>query len=183
MIIWINCQRQSGVPTWPRPRRGGVDGKVSISVFPGANDCVCCDYHSWLWKIAIHFWILDDLTLSRQRTWSWRENKWQFYRLLRREHGGHSLPQVDQYTNQCDFKSLKEFGMSKCDLIRMSEPGGVSPRGYYHRSALLLQVRFSALLSMKRTNPINISFIYIVVLGQLVLHSSTYAPALSVVVL
>ena len=143
MIIWINCQRQSGVPTWPRPWRGGVDGKVSISVFPGANDCVCCDYHSWLWKIAIHFWILDDLTLSRQRTWSWRENKWQFYRLLRREHGGHSLPQVDQYTNQCDFKSLKEFGMSKCDLIRMSEPGGVSPRGYYHRSALLLQVRFS----------------------------------------
>ena len=45
MIIWINCQRQSGVPTWPRPRRGGVDGKVSISVFPGANDSDCCDYH------------------------------------------------------------------------------------------------------------------------------------------
>ena len=32
MIIWINCQRQSGVPTWPRPWRGGVDGKVSACV-------------------------------------------------------------------------------------------------------------------------------------------------------
>ena len=47
---------------------------------------------------------------------------------------------------QRDFKTLKEFVMmSKCDLIRMSEPGGVSPRGYYHRSALLLQVRISFL--------------------------------------
>ena len=31
-----------------------------------------------------------------------------------------------------------------CKPFRMSEPGGVSPRGYYHRSALLLQVNIVA---------------------------------------
>ena len=168
MIIWINCQRQSGVPTWPRPWRGGVDGKVSISVCPGANDCDCCDYHGWLWMIAIHFWILDDLTLSRQRTWSWRENKRQFHRLLRREHGGHSLPQVDQWFNtptniNAILKRWKNLGW----WANVTSSEWASQAGC-PQEVTTIEAPFSSRWESpfyETKQPINISFIYIFSLG------------------